>query len=186
MDSTRLAEALAPLATPAGVLTLSRLPLAVVFPLVAVHGPGPALGIYLLGVSTDFLDGWLARRSGQTSQLGAYLDGIADKTFHLSVAGTLWWLGWVPEPWLLLWFTREILQGVLAPWFALRILQAPGRSRGASRLGKAATVALGIAVVAVILGWMPGALAASIATAALGAAATLGYLRRERRPRRTP
>ncbi|HKT09318.1 MAG TPA: CDP-alcohol phosphatidyltransferase family protein [Gemmatimonadaceae bacterium] len=62
------------------LLSLSRLPLAAAFLLVE----GRAARVALVGLAslTDFLDGWLARR-GQTSQLGALLDPIADKTFVL-------------------------------------------------------------------------------------------------------
>jgi CDP-diacylglycerol--glycerol-3-phosphate 3-phosphatidyltransferase len=51
-------------------------------------GLGPAGGVFLVRFSlaafvvaalTDFLDGWLARRSGAASVLGAILDPIADK-----------------------------------------------------------------------------------------------------------
>jgi CDP-diacylglycerol--glycerol-3-phosphate 3-phosphatidyltransferase len=51
-------------------------------------GLGPAGGVFLVRFSlaafvvaalTDFLDGWLARRWGATSVLGAILDPIADK-----------------------------------------------------------------------------------------------------------
>ena len=62
------------------LLSLTRLPLAAAFLLV----DGRAARIVVVGLAslTDFLDGWLARR-GQTSQLGALLDPIADKTFVL-------------------------------------------------------------------------------------------------------
>jgi len=60
------------------LLSLTRLPLAAAFLLV----DGRTARVVLVGIAslTDFLDGWLARR-GQTSQLGALLDPIADKTF---------------------------------------------------------------------------------------------------------
>ncbi len=62
------------------LLSLTRLPLAAAFLL--VHGRTARLAVVGLASLTDFLDGWLARR-GQTSQLGALLDPIADKTFVL-------------------------------------------------------------------------------------------------------
>lgn len=39
---------------------------------------GAAL-IFTLAAITDWLDGWLARRSGQTTAFGAFLDPVADK-----------------------------------------------------------------------------------------------------------
>ena len=62
------------------LLSLSRLPLAAAFLL--VDGRSARVALVGLASLTDFLDGWLARR-GQTSQLGALLDPIADKTFVL-------------------------------------------------------------------------------------------------------
>ena len=41
-------------------------------------GPAAALLFALAGI-TDYLDGYLARRLGQTSQFGAFLDPVADK-----------------------------------------------------------------------------------------------------------
>ena len=38
-----------------------------------------ATGLFLLAAVTDWLDGWLARRSGQTTAFGAFLDPVADK-----------------------------------------------------------------------------------------------------------
>jgi cardiolipin synthase len=43
-----------------------------------------ALVIFLSAAITDIVDGFLARRFGMTSPLGAYLDPIADKLFLIS------------------------------------------------------------------------------------------------------
>jgi phosphatidylglycerophosphate synthase len=63
------------------LLSLARLPLAAAF----VVAEGTPARVALIGAAslTDFLDGWLARR-GQTTQLGALLDPVADKTFVLA------------------------------------------------------------------------------------------------------
>jgi phosphatidylglycerophosphate synthase len=42
-----------------------------------------ALGLLLFAGATDVLDGWLARRLGQTSRLGAMLDLMADRLLTL-------------------------------------------------------------------------------------------------------
>lgn len=62
------------------LLSLARFPLAAAFLL--AEGRGARVVVVGLASLTDFLDGWLARQ-GQTSQLGALLDPIADKTFVL-------------------------------------------------------------------------------------------------------
>lgn len=38
-----------------------------------------ALALYLLAILTDAVDGWIARRTGQTSAFGALADPLADK-----------------------------------------------------------------------------------------------------------
>src|SRR6476646_11132940 len=44
-----------------------------------------ALGVLMLSGVTDFLDGYLARRLGQTSELGKVLDPVADRLYILAV-----------------------------------------------------------------------------------------------------
>lgn len=39
------------------------------------------VGVLLVAVSTDALDGWLARKLNQQTELGLYLDPLADKLF---------------------------------------------------------------------------------------------------------
>lgn len=65
------------------ILTLSRI---VVIPaLVGTFYMTPplshwlALVIFVAAGITDFFDGWLARRTGETSKLGRFLDPVADK-----------------------------------------------------------------------------------------------------------
>lgn len=65
-------------------LTLFRLAAApgLVLPYLALPRPvadAVALALFLVAAATDFLDGWLARRLGQESELGRVLDPIADK-----------------------------------------------------------------------------------------------------------
>ena len=35
--------------------------------------------VFIVAAVTDWFDGWVARRMGQTSQFGAFLDPVADK-----------------------------------------------------------------------------------------------------------
>jgi cardiolipin synthase len=52
-------------------------------------------GLFLFASVTDFFDGWLARRLGQTSAFGAMLDQIADKLLVVTVLLLLARAGWL-------------------------------------------------------------------------------------------
>lgn len=67
------------LATLPNMISLSRLGLAVAF--VVLGGTIPRLIILATAGATDFLDGYLARRGGNTSKWGALIDAIADRFF---------------------------------------------------------------------------------------------------------
>jgi CDP-diacylglycerol--glycerol-3-phosphate 3-phosphatidyltransferase/cardiolipin synthase len=80
--------------TVADLLTLLRLPLAVLF--VIVRDDSARLVILGVAAGTDLLDGFLARRLGG-SRFGAFIDPVADKLFMLAafivvaVSGALTW-----------------------------------------------------------------------------------------------
>ena len=80
--------------TAADVLTLLRVPLAVLFLL--IDDAIIRLGILAVAAATDLMDGFLARRLG-SSRFGAFIDPVADKLFMLAafivvaVSGTLTW-----------------------------------------------------------------------------------------------
>jgi cardiolipin synthase len=65
------------------ILTLARIALIpVIVALLFLADPAMrwwAFGLYVAIALTDFLDGWLARKLDQTSDLGALMDPIADK-----------------------------------------------------------------------------------------------------------
>lgn len=66
--------------TPANQLTLLRMLLIPLFVIMVVYGHlGWALLVFALAGVTDALDGLIARRSGQKTTLGAWLDPMADK-----------------------------------------------------------------------------------------------------------
>jgi cardiolipin synthase (CMP-forming) len=66
--------------TPANQLTLLRMLLIPAFVILVLYGQlGWALIAFVTAGITDGLDGLIARRSGQHTQLGAWLDPMADK-----------------------------------------------------------------------------------------------------------
>ncbi len=68
-----------PLLTPPNLLSLSRFVLAGVF--VVTPAPSARLALLITAAATDWLDGYLARRSQLTSRWGALLDPLADRAF---------------------------------------------------------------------------------------------------------
>ncbi|MEE8308471.1 MAG: CDP-alcohol phosphatidyltransferase family protein, partial [Gammaproteobacteria bacterium] len=65
------------------LLTLSRIVIIPIFMAVFYLGSPLsnwlALGLFCIAGLTDFLDGYFARRNGQMSKLGQFLDPVADK-----------------------------------------------------------------------------------------------------------
>jgi phosphatidylglycerophosphate synthase len=83
--------------TLANAVTLSR---AAVVPLLAssiVHGARlAAFGLFVFAVASDFADGRLARRRGESSTLGGLLDHATDALFCAVSLGALAFVGVVP------------------------------------------------------------------------------------------
>ncbi len=66
------------------VLTLSRIVLIPVFVLSVDQHPVLGAVVFSIASITDFLDGYLARRSGQITKFGIIMDPIADKFLVIS------------------------------------------------------------------------------------------------------
>lgn len=168
-----------------GLLSLSRVPLALAFPLV-MGRPVLALGVLVGAGLTDVLDGWYARRFGQVTATGAALDPVTDKLFVLTVAITLVVMGQLSVRSVLLLSTREIGEVPLVLWVALshRARRARVAQPSANIAGKAATV-LQFASVAFALFRAPHEDVWVDTTAVAGVAAALTYWRRALRTART-
>lgn len=129
-------------------LTLLRLGLIPVFVVVSVFGASPMLTViaalvFTVASFTDWLDGYMARRRQQVTDLGKLLDPIADKLLILAALVMLVEAGRAPG-WLV------IL--ILAREFAVTALRAVaavgGRVLAAERLGK---LKMGLQTVAVLI-----------------------------------
>jgi cardiolipin synthase len=80
--------------------------------------------VFALAGLSDAVDGYLARRFAMASDLGAYLDPIADKALIVSIYVTLAFVGAVP-PWLVvLVVSRDLLivSAVILSWMMSRPL----------------------------------------------------------------
>ena len=60
------------------------------------HRYGAALVVFGVAGFSDALDGFLAKRYGWSSRMGALMDPLADKLLLVSSFLTLGWLGWIP------------------------------------------------------------------------------------------
>lgn len=77
-------------------LSVARLLLAGVMPLLLARGGPLPLAAWCLAAASDWLDGRLARRAGTASRRGAVLDNVADIAFVLGGLSTAAILGLVP------------------------------------------------------------------------------------------
>ncbi len=120
------------------------------------HDPQPwqrysAIAIFLLASASDGLDGYIARRYNQKSQLGVILDPIADKGLLLAGIITLSFSNWGYE--FPVWFPVLVIARdavVVSGTVILHYLVGTVRVRP-SWLGKTATVAQMTAIACVLL-----------------------------------
>ncbi len=127
-------------------ITFSRL-LGIPFLLYGLHNPTPearwvCLAIFLVAALTDWLDGYLARKLNQISDLGKFLDPLVDKLLVLAPLLALIELGQIPAWGVFLILGREL---AIAGW---RVNQTT--ITGANIWGKLKTVSQIIAIALLI------------------------------------
>jgi hypothetical protein len=155
----------------AGALTFLRLLIAAAMPFALRAGWG--IPVYAFALATDIVDGWVARRTGTASAAGAAFDGWVDKTLHVNLAWSLAVADRMPDAWMLLWFSRELIQVAMHPILMHRFRLGTGPPPRTSLLGRITAVLLSLCVVMVILGH--DATVPSALTGIAGAAAGLHY-----------
>jgi phosphatidylglycerophosphate synthase len=84
-------DAADPLWTLPNIVSLSRLGLAAAF--VVVEEAGWRLALVGIATTSDYVDGWLARRRKVFSRLGALIDAGTDRAFVVTAVATLAWEG---------------------------------------------------------------------------------------------
>ena len=151
------------------MLTTLRILLVPAFIRAYFHRPGlvPVL-ILALSALTDLLDGQIARRFNQVSDLGKLLDPIADKLTQGAMLICL--LRRFPRFWipLVLMIVREAFVGVTS----LLAIRQSGHVEGAEMHGKVATVMLyALALSHLLFGDMPRALSDALIAATTAAMA---------------
>jgi len=140
------------------MLTLLRIALipvlAVVFYMPYGWSTFVTAGLFGLASLTDWRDGWIARRYGQYSAFGAFLDPVADKLM-VSTALFLIVQGH-PTAWMALWAAvivgREIAVSALREWMA----EVGQRNKVAvAALGKFKTIAQMVALLCLLYSVSP-------------------------------
>ncbi|HYT25996.1 MAG TPA: CDP-alcohol phosphatidyltransferase family protein [Actinomycetota bacterium] len=109
-----------------------------------------AIGLWLTAVvgSTDWVDGWLARRTGRVSRLGQLLDPLADRLLIASVAVALVVRGVLPLLAVALLVGRDVLLLAGFPLLRSRGVRPPD----VVWVGKAATFDLLLALPVLVVG----------------------------------
>ena len=136
-----------------------NLPLALVYarvlaviPIVLLLGAGDersatiAFAVFCLAALTDAIDGRLARRYGQVTRLGTFLDPLADKLLVIGTLIPLQALGLVP-----VWIVVLVVARELAVTNLRAIASARGYSVGASLWGKVKTIFQTLAAAGLLL-----------------------------------
>ena len=138
--------------------------------------------LFVAAAVTDWFDGWLARRLGQTSAFGAFLDPVADKLIVTAALVVLLQLDRIGALVALVIIGREITISALREWMAT--VGARG-SVAVHSLGKFKTAAQMVAIPMLLWGrqllgidcrWMGGVLL--VVAAVLTVWSMLYYLRR--------
>lgn len=138
-----------------------------------------AFWVFLLAGVSDGIDGWIARRFDQRSELGAHLDPLADKALLVSIFVTLALVGVLPAWLAILVVSRDVLivGGVVLSWMLGR--GVPIRPLFVSKANTTAQIAFAALVLSAgAFGWDPGALwvAGEILVAALTTLSGAAYL----------
>jgi cardiolipin synthase (CMP-forming) len=115
--------------------------LALIWPILSALHAGEhrlALVLFIVAAASDGVDGYLAKRFDWTSELGKFLDPLADKLLLVAVFVEAAWLGLVP--W---WLTaavvaRDVLIGLGALTFRLWFGPLHGRPTRFSKVNTAA------------------------------------------------
>jgi len=107
-----------------------------------------AFVLFLVAGISDAVDGFLAKRFGMTTELGAYLDPLADKTMLVSIYVTLAIVGEIPL-WLVILVTSRdimIVSAVILSWLVDKPVKL--RPLAISKFNTVAQILLALVVLA--------------------------------------
>ena len=96
-----------------------------------------ALALFIVAAASDGLDGYLAKRFGWTSELGKFLDPLADKALLITVFVEAAWLGLMPWWLSAAVVARDVMIGLGALVFRLWFGPLHGRPTRFSKVNTA-------------------------------------------------
>jgi len=103
------------------ILTSIRILLVPVFVMMLIYGRHKtALVVFIIATITDAFDGMIARRTGQKTELGAFLDPLADKAILMTSFIIFAYLKWIPKWLAVIVISRDLI--VLFGWILLYII----------------------------------------------------------------
>lgn len=139
------------------LLTLMRLALVPAMAWWLAAGMFPAaLALFLVSAATDLADGYIARRFGITSRLGAMLDPVADKLSMFAATVLLAWHGLLPLWLAIAIVARDVV--IMAGAFAYRVVRGRLKIRPTwlSKVNTALEFAVLLLIMAFGAGWITG------------------------------
>jgi CDP-diacylglycerol--glycerol-3-phosphate 3-phosphatidyltransferase len=133
------------------VMSLARLVMALVAAALFAGAAWERTAVWLCvtGVILDAVDGWYARRFGQCSQLGRFLDPLADKALMGVVYGVVAWHVGSYLVWCL--FATIAARDVTVTLSRLRRFLRSGSTYPSSVMGKAKTVVQSVSGIAILI-----------------------------------
>ena len=141
------------------LITIARFILVPVIVITMIEGEmGLAFLLFIAAGVSDAIDGFIARQFGQASELGAYLDPVADKLLLVSVFVMLAILGAIPGWLVILIVSRDVL--IVGAVVLSHLLGKPVTVRPLM-VSKATTFAQIVLAIAVLgglagFGWLAG------------------------------
>ena len=152
-------------------ISLSRLLLAFAF--VVIGGPWQRMVLILSAATTDYLDGWLARRRNSSTVAGAIIDPLADRIFVLAAVSAYLVDGRITTGQYFIFLSRDIATAV--GFIVARFI--PGLTVSAFQarlLGKTVTV-FQLALLVAVLYWGSAVQPLILVIGALSAVSIVDY-----------
>lgn len=136
---------------------------------------GTALACFAIAAVSDGLDGYLAKRNGWTSELGRFLDPLADKLLLVAVFIACAWTGLVPAWLAAAAIARDLMIGGGALIYRLWFGPVNGHPIVLSKVNTALQIAVVVAaLLAAAIGWPWAWLQQALALAMLATTAASG------------